>query len=530
MRQFGQQVAADGKHHVIDLRRGMDRLVIDAVSKNHVLLRPDEVDGTACRIADLEGNEGGDGFAQRGGMAHRSAQGPEGCQRLALAKQHADVVSSRGLAGIVEDCQEGGIGNEAIRAQLTGRDAGPCQHRVQLHPELRQQARQLHQRGRALNRGLLVSGGRHVSSNRNNLPQNSTNVPLRVEQEDRQMTRRLAFAAVLLGAMVGALASPVQADSYKMSTPIAPGVATPDSMDSSIGPLMLRDGFPTPETKEKIWDNLDRSRALQAYLLAIPIVNQAGMRDTLLKFGPVNRTNVIWENLVDPKTVELTANDNTIYSFIWIDTKQGPVVVEIPPKVLGTINDFWYKWVVDVGITGPDKGAGGRYLILPPGYTGDVPEGYIVVRPTTYGMWTVFRSFLVDGKTGPGVEDVKNNLKIYALADAATRTPATLVNASGIPSNFVMPTDYSFWELLNKVIQEEPPEGSDPTTLGLFASIGIEKGSGTPNTAKVGKISRKQLEEIAKTKTPDLTAADLDAAVRTIAGSARSMGVEVEGV
>ena len=291
------------------------------------------------------------------------------------------------------------------------------------------------------------------------------------------MTKRWAFAVhMLLGAMIGVLASPVQADTYKMSTPIAPGVATPDSMDSSIGPLNLKDGFPTPETKEKIWDNLDRSRALQAYLLAIPIVNQAGMRDTLLKFGPVNRTDVIWENLVDPKTVELTANDNTIYSFIWIDTKQGPVVVEIPPKVLGTINDFWYKWVVDVGITGPDKGAGGKYLILPPGYAGDVPEGYTVVRPTTYGMWTVFRSFLVDGKTGPGVEDVKNNLKIYPLADAVTRTPATLVNASGIPSNFVMPTDYSFWELLNKVIQEEPAEGSDPTTLGLFASIGIEKG------------------------------------------------------
>jgi hypothetical protein len=291
------------------------------------------------------------------------------------------------------------------------------------------------------------------------------------------MTRRLALAGhMLLGAMIGVLVSPVQADTYKMTTPIAPGVATPDMMDSSIGPLKLTDGFPTPETKEKIWDNLDRSRALQAYLLAIPIVNQAGMRDSLLKFGPVNSTNVIWENLVDPRTVELTANDNTIYSFIWIDTKQGPVVVEIPPKVLGTINDFWYKWVVDVGITGPDKGAGGKYLILPPGYTGDVPDGYIVVRPTTYGMWTVFRSFLVDGKTGPGVEGVKNNLKIYPLADTAKRTPAKLVNASGIASNFVMPTDYSFWELLNTVIQEEPPEGSDPTTLGLFASIGIEKG------------------------------------------------------
>ncbi len=291
------------------------------------------------------------------------------------------------------------------------------------------------------------------------------------------MIRNAFFAAsVLMSVAAAGLASPAGAQTYKMTTPVAPGVATPDAMESSIGALRLKDGVPTPETIQKIWDNLDRSRALQAYLLAIPIVNQAGMRDSLLKFGPVNRTNVIWEKLVDPRTVELTANDNTIYSFIWIDTKGGPLVVEIPPRVLGTINDFWYKWVIDVGLTGPDKGAGGKYLILPPGYTGETPEGYIVVRPTTYGMWTVFRSFLVDGKPEPGVEGVRNNLKIYPLAQKDNPQRANLVNASGVPANFVMPTDYSFWELLNKVIQEEPPEGSDPTTLGMFAAIGIEKG------------------------------------------------------
>lgn len=292
------------------------------------------------------------------------------------------------------------------------------------------------------------------------------------------MTNKLleVTGSMLLCLSLGAFALPAWGDTYKMTTETAPGVTTPNTLDTSIGTLNLNDGFPTPETTAKIWDNLDRSRALQAYLLAIPIVNQAGMRDSLLKFGPVNQTNVIWENLVDPRTVELTANDNTIYSFIWIDTKASPMVVEIPPKVLGTINDFWYKWVVDVGITGRDGGAGGKYLILPPGYTGEVPEGFIVVRPTTYGMWVVFRSFLVDGKTEPGVKGVKDYLKIYPLAERNNPKPATLVNASGIPATFVMPTDYSFWELLNKVIQEEPPEGSDPTTLGLFASIGIEKG------------------------------------------------------
>ena len=275
---------------------------------------------------------------------------------------------------------------------------------------------------------------------------------------------------------------------YKMTTPIAPGVATPDTLETSIGTLHLRDGFPTPDTVETIYDNLDRSRALQAYLLGIPMVNQAGMRDSLRTFGPDNQTDVIWETLVDPKTVELTANDNTIYNFIWIDTHQGPVVMEIPPMSLGAIDDFWYRWVADVGITGPDKGKGGKYLILPPGYAGEVPQGYFVVRPSTYGNWVPFRTFLVDGSPKPGVESVKKHLKIYPLADAANPAPVQFANASGVPANFVAPGDYAFWELLDQVIQEEPSAGSDPTTLGLFASIGIEKGKPFNPDARMKKI------------------------------------------
>ena len=302
------------------------------------------------------------------------------------------------------------------------------------------------------------------------------------------MLIRISAAAVMCLLVAGTMIAPATARDYKMTTPIAPGVATPDKLETSIGTLKLNDGFPTPETTQKVYDNLDQSRALQAYLLAIPIVNQAGMRDSLRKFGPDNQTDVIWENLVNPKTVELTANDNTVYSFLWLDTKKGPLVVEIPPKVLGLIDDFWYKWVVDVGITGADKGQGGKYLILPPGYKGDIPAGYHVVRPTTYGTWLAFRSFLVDGSTKPGVESVKKNLKIYQLADAANPPPMNFANASGIPANFVAPGDYSFWSLLNQVIQEEPAEGSDPTTLGLVASIGIVKGQPFNPDARMKKI------------------------------------------
>jgi hypothetical protein len=300
--------------------------------------------------------------------------------------------------------------------------------------------------------------------------------------------RRKLKLAISSLALIALSATPGTAQQYKYETPIAPGVAVPDKVDTSIGTLNLSYGYPDAATIQTIYDNLDRSRALQAYLLGIPIVNQVGMRETLRKFGPVNQTNVIWEDLVDSRTVELTANDNTVYSFIWLDTQKGPLVVEIPPKVLGLIDDFWYRWVADVGITGEDKGKGGKYLVLPPGYKGEIPPGYFVVRPSTYGNWMPFRSFLVDGSPKLGVESVKKHLKIYQLADAANPPAMKFVNVSGVPSNFVAPGDYSFWSLLNEAIQEEPSEGSDPTTLGLFASIGIAKGKPFNPDARMKKI------------------------------------------
>ena len=146
---------------------------------------------------------------------------------------------------------------------------------------------------------------------------------------------------------------------------------------------------------------------------------------------------------------------------------RDPWSCSFPPKVLGIIDDFWYNWAVDVGITGADKGQGGKYLVLPPGYTGEIPSGYFVVRPTTYGSWLIFRGYLVDGSTTPAVETIKKSLKIYQLAEAANPPAMNFVNGSGVPANYVFPTDYSYWTLLNQVIQEEPSGGSNPTTLGL---------------------------------------------------------------
>ena len=232
-----------------------------------------------------------------------------------------------------------------------------------------------------------------------------------------------ALAAMVLfasGRAFGQAPVGAPADSpFKFSTPIAPGVAVPDKIESSIGTLNLNYGYPDADTVDEDLRQSGPFARLAGLSLAIPIVNQAGMRDSLRKFGPDNQTDVIWEDLVDPRTVELTANDNTIYNFIWLDTQQGPAGRGDSAQGLGRVNDFWYRWVADVGITGADRGKGGKYLVLPPGYKGEIPAGYHVVRPSTFGNWLVFRAFLVDGSTKPGVESVKKHLQIYPLADAA---------------------------------------------------------------------------------------------------------------
>lgn len=263
---------------------------------------------------------------------------------------------------------------------------------------------------------------------------------------------------------------------FKMTTEIHPGIVSPDKVETRLGTLNFFDGFPDKASVEKLYDNLDFQRAVQAYLLALPPVSQAANRNPIRELGPVNATVPIFEQLMDSRSVFLTANTNTVYSWAWVDLRKGPLVVEVPPKVLGAVNDMWYRWVIDVGITGPDKGQGGKYLFLPPGYDGKVPEGYFVVRPKTFNNWIPWRSFLVDGDPKPGVDLVKKFTKIYPLSQADNPPPMKFVNLSGKSFNTVAPADYAFWELLNQVVQEEPSDSLDPVRLGFYASIGIQKG------------------------------------------------------
>jgi hypothetical protein len=278
------------------------------------------------------------------------------------------------------------------------------------------------------------------------------------------------------------------AKTYKMTTPIPPSISMPDKLETRFGTLNFFDGFPDQSSTEKLYDNLDFQRAVQAYLLGLPPVSQWANRKGFVEFGPWNSTVPIFETMMNAKTLELTANNNTPYTWIWLDLRQGPLVLEVPPKVLGLVDDMWYHWVGDVGITGPDKGKGGKYLLVPPGYKGPLPKGYHVIRSETFSNWVAWRSFLVNGDPKPGVDMVKKYTKIYPLSQAKNPPTPKFVDISSKAFNTVAPAGYTFWEALNQVVQEEPTDAIDPTTLGFWAAIGIQKGTPFKPDERMKKI------------------------------------------
>lgn len=291
-------------------------------------------------------------------------------------------------------------------------------------------------------------------------------------------TRSLAIVLTTgLMFMIGSTAAQSQpAPTMKMTTEIPPGIAIPDQVDTRLGTLNFFDGVPDKATVSKIYDNLDFQRAVQAYLLALAPVNMAGLREGLLGVGPANVTIPTFEANMNARSIFLTANATTPYTWIWIDLHDGPLVVEVPPMTLGMIDDFWFRYVTDIGIVGPDQGKGGKYLLLPPGYNGEVPAGYLVVRVPTFESILVWRNMPVAGDIRPAIESLHKNTRIYGLSQAANPPANTFVNVSDRDFSTVAPADYRFWELLNYVVQNEPVASLDPVSLGFFASIGIEKG------------------------------------------------------
>ena len=285
------------------------------------------------------------------------------------------------------------------------------------------------------------------------------------------------------------LMSPMQrSKKYKMTTDIPASITTPDVVETSLGTMRFFDGYPDAATVRKVYDNLDFQRGVQAFLTAIPAASAYAVREGIRGFGPENQTVLITESLLDSRTLILTGNTETIYNTTWLSTKDGPLVIEIPPGVLGVIDDAWFRFVTDLGFFGPDKGNGGKFLLLPPDYKGDIPDGYFVLPSRTYGHWCFFRVFIEGGDMKTAIDYAKKNYRAYPLALAANPPVMNFVNFSGVFFNTVHSNDFSFYEEVNKAMQDEPLDAVDPEVRGLLASIGIQKGKSFAPDGRMKKI------------------------------------------
>ncbi len=186
---------------------------------------------------------------------------------------------------------------------------------------------------------------------------------------------------------------------YRNTTPIPAGITTPNHVDSSLGSLDFFDGVPTRETADKVYDYLDRARGVDAFLKGIPGASLQGLRKEPEGLGLTKNGQVlIMDRLLDSKALFLTANTSTLYLMPHLDTEADGPVVDVPPGMLGAFNDAWFRYVGDVGLAGPDHGKGGKYLVLPPSYNGEIPEGSsrMTMAPTTS---TSHRPLPPDAKT-----------------------------------------------------------------------------------------------------------------------------------
>lgn len=299
--------------------------------------------------------------------------------------------------------------------------------------------------------------------------------------------------AVLLCASTSAAALAQQG---AVAPAVVQSLGAPPKLASRFGALEFKDGAPSAATADAVYAALAVTRGLNVYNNSFRGASAYAIRQGFRSIGAEDNTVVLFPQLMDANSLFLTGNADTIYYLAVIDLTKGPMVIEQPPQGLGTINDMWFSWVIDIGFPGPDRGEGGKYLIVPPGYDGPLPEGgFYVAKSSTLRVLYAARSFLTNNDPKPTVDLIKRNLKIYpytpggvgtSIATALDGTvrlaanppvPATkFVEASGKSFNTIPPSDYSFFEMINANVQDEPAASYDVELAGQLAAIGIVKG------------------------------------------------------
>jgi hypothetical protein len=320
--------------------------------------------------------------------------------------------------------------------------------------------------------------------------------------------RKMMIAAVSALVLVATLSLAAE------QTKIPASITTPDSVETKAGTLHFNDGYPTKDTAAKIRDELDYINGVNAFMNSIQGVSLIALRKGFADVGINDGEFMYTSKMLGSQSLLLTANADTVYFWGNVDLSNGPLVLETPPMVLGLFNDFWFRWVGDFGLAGPDKGQGGKFLLVGPGYKGELPEGGYFVRHSRTNLVTVlFRAFLEDNKPDAVVTRVKDIFKVYPYkvgghghsvasylagnvpleTKPQERTTPKFVEGTGLAVNTVPPNDFGHYVMLNDLVQMEPAGALDPELTGQFAAIGIEKGKTFAPDARMKKILEKSV-------------------------------------
>jgi hypothetical protein len=288
---------------------------------------------------------------------------------------------------------------------------------------------------------------------------------------------------------------------------IPPALITPDKVETRIGTLDFKDGTPSKDSVAKVYDNLNFTYAFQAFVNTYQGVSIRAVHKGLLSIGVKDNEVLVFSELMDAKSLFLTTNADTIYYLGMLDLTNGPMVLEVPPKALGAIDDYWFRWVTDFGLPGPDRGEGGKYLVLPPGYDGPVPDGFNIARARTNLVVWFARSFLENNDPKPVAEAIRKFTKVYPYEAGGVGTPiaeflsgkaklgkitppppTVFHEGTGKVMNTVPPSDFSYYEMLNEIVQKEPATALDAELMGPIAAIGIVKGKPFAPDARMKKV------------------------------------------
>lgn len=245
-----------------------------------------------------------------------------------------------------------------------------------------------------------------------------------------------------------------------------------------LGDLSFKDGYPDSQTVQNLYDQLDFQRGTQVMLRNLPAMSMYGLRLAMSRDLGVDAINKFAIFRADAHSLMLTPNSETLYgtTFLALD-KDGPTVLEAPAGVLGLVNDMWMQPVEDIGAGGPDLGKGGKYLFVPPGYTGKLPDrGYYIVPMKTYGGWVFIRALLdASGGDTRAYAQLKQ-VRLYPFADKDAPSAMQYVEATGKPFDSTPPNDIRYFEMLADLVAHEPAEAIDPEVAGMMQAIGIRKG------------------------------------------------------